>query len=316
VYIVNAGSGVTVVDPSGDTVRGFVPINGGCATLCYDRTDDKVYVGAWDSNSVSVIDANGDSVVATVPVAMAYQEVCWNQNHDNAYVSSLYDNRVVVIDCTSDTILRSMASWDALRRAYSDSVSDKVYFADGDGVNLRILDAATYTFYRTLNVGNAYALRDNGRVGPANRLYCTDYDGARVTVVAAYKTDSILNRIPVGSEPLALAWNPAHSRMYVSNSGSSSITVIRDTLVASVDESRLQASSHKLQATVVRGVLRLGVDSRQNTGYRAELLDAAGRMVMSLKAGANDVSKLAPGVYFVRGAQAQAQDVRRVVITN
>jgi len=71
-------------------------------------------------------------------------------------------------------------------------------------------------------------------------------------------------------------------------------------------------------ATVLRGVLVLGaVDSRQNTGYRAELLDAAGRKVAGLHAGANDVSRLAPGVYFVRGAQAQAQAqaVRKVIIS-
>jgi hypothetical protein len=67
--------------------------------------------------------------------------------------------------------------------------------------------------------------------------------------------------------------------------------------------------------TIVRGALMLGaVDSRQNAGYRADLLDAAGRKVMELQAGANDVSGVAPGVYFVQEAQAQAQTVRKVVI--
>jgi hypothetical protein len=46
------------------------------------------------------------------------------------------------------------------------------------------------------------------------------------------------------------------------------------------------------------------------------LLDAAGRKVAELRAGTNDVSKLAPGVYFVREAQAQAQAraIQKVVI--
>ncbi|HTW91452.1 MAG TPA: hypothetical protein VMH22_07045 [bacterium] len=79
-----------------------------------------------------------------------------------------------------------------------------------------------------------------------------------------------------------------------------------------------QASRHKLAATVVRGVLMLGAaDSRQQTEGRGALLDAAGRRVMELHAGANDVSRLARGVYFVREvqAQAQAQAVRKVVVT-
>ena len=66
-------------------------------------------------------------------------------------------------------------------------------------------------------------------------------------------------------------------------------------------------------ASIVRGVLVLGaVGSRQNAGYRAELLDISGRKAMNLQRGANDVSRLAPGVYFVRDAQAQT--VRKIVI--
>jgi hypothetical protein len=69
--------------------------------------------------------------------------------------------------------------------------------------------------------------------------------------------------------------------------------------------------------TIVRGVLVLGeVDSRQNTGYRGELLDAAGRKVAELRAGANDVSRLAPGVYFVRAVSRELSAVgcQKVVI--
>ena len=72
--------------------------------------------------------------------------------------------------------------------------------------------------------------------------------------------------------------------------------------------------------TVVRGVLVLGaVDSRQNTEYRAELLDISGRKMLDLKPGANDVRALAPGVYFVRGPKTEdgrpGPAVRKVVLT-
>jgi hypothetical protein len=73
-----------------------------------------------------------------------------------------------------------------------------------------------------------------------------------------------------------------------------------------------QVASHKLEPTIVSGVLDLGVDSRQNTEDRADLLDVSGRKIIELHAGANDVSRLAPGVYFVRDAQSQA--ARRIVI--
>jgi hypothetical protein len=69
--------------------------------------------------------------------------------------------------------------------------------------------------------------------------------------------------------------------------------------------------------TVVRGALVLGAaDSRQNTGYRAELLDVCGRKVVELRSGANDVRALAPGVYFVRAVSREPSAVscHKVVI--
>ncbi len=320
VYVANEGGGVAVIDGSGDSVRTVLPINDSPWSLCYDRTDNKVYVGKdnGDGDTISVIDADGDSVVATILVPYPTSAtVCWNQNHDKTYVGDLAD--IAVVDCTGDTVLRNIGVTGELDWTYSDSVCDKVYGVDSYYGYLRIIRASTDTFYQSLSVGFVTALMDNGKQGPANRLYCTDDDAGVVTVIRGYKADSILCRISVGAGPSALAWNPAYSRMYVSNSGSSSITVIRDTVGVGVEESQPQATGPKPQATVVRGVLVLGAGSRQNAGYRAELLDISGRKVLDLKPGVNDVRALAPGVYFVREvqaqAQAQAQAVRKIVIT-
>ncbi len=88
---------------------------------------------------------------------------------------------------------------------------------------------------------------------------------------------------------------------------------------AGVEEAtKTEVRTPKCEPTVVRGVLVLGAEgSRQNTAYRAELLDASGRKVAGLHSGTNDVSGLAPGVYFIREAQAQAQAqaVRKIVLT-
>jgi hypothetical protein len=70
-------------------------------------------------------------------------------------------------------------------------------------------------------------------------------------------------------------------------------------------------------ATIVRGVLFLSDDRGPGTGDRAALLDAAGRRAMTLKPGANDVSQLGPGVYFVRsavGRERPAASIRKVVL--
>jgi phosphoribosylformylglycinamidine (FGAM) synthase PurS component len=69
-------------------------------------------------------------------------------------------------------------------------------------------------------------------------------------------------------------------------------------------------------ATIVRGVLFLPTATGHGPRASSILLDITGRNVKELRPGPNDVSRLAPGVYFVRQAQAQAQaqSVRKVVI--
>jgi hypothetical protein len=78
-------------------------------------------------------------------------------------------------------------------------------------------------------------------------------------------------------------------------------------------------SISKMTPTIVRGVMMLGAgDGRHDTGCRGELMDATGRKVMELHAGANVTRALAPGIYFVReepyvvGLDRQA--VRKVLV--
>ena len=92
------------------------------------------------------------------------------------------------------------------------------------------------------------------------------------------------------------------------------VCVLETTATGVAEPKQVESVRTRKGATVVRGVLMIG-DRGQKTGDRAELLDVSGRKVMDLKPGANDVRALAPGVYFVREAQAQAQAVRKVVLT-
>jgi hypothetical protein len=65
--------------------------------------------------------------------------------------------------------------------------------------------------------------------------------------------------------------------------------------------------------TIVRGVLRLPVSP---FAIHTSLFDMTGRQVMALHSGPNDVSRLAPGVYFVRAVSRElsAADCHKVVI--
>jgi hypothetical protein len=71
-------------------------------------------------------------------------------------------------------------------------------------------------------------------------------------------------------------------------------------------------------ATLVRGVLHLPEAVGGERSAVAVPLDIAGRVVLALHSGLNDVRHLAPGVYFVReasGMKREALSVKKVVIT-
>jgi photosystem II stability/assembly factor-like uncharacterized protein len=62
--------------------------------------------------------------------------------------------------------------------------------------------------------------------------------------------------------------------------------------------------------TIVRGVLLLPATGVERSASGV-LLDASGRRVLDLRPGANDVTRLAPGVYFVRIGSSRSQGVAR-----
>jgi YVTN family beta-propeller protein len=132
-----------------------------------------------------------------------------------------------------------------------------------------------------------------------DKVYCANALSADVTVIDA-ATDFALSTIDVGASPLDLAWNPVQNRVYVANFEGSSISVLRDSASGVEESFKPQAPSRKSTPTVVRGVLLLP----QATSLKPQassLMDAAGRKVLNLWPGANDVGRLSPGVYFVRG---------------
>jgi hypothetical protein len=82
------------------------------------------------------------------------------------------------------------------------------------------------------------------------------------------------------------------------------------------ESQQLTAYSSQPIPTVVRNVLDLGAYGKQRTAFRADLLNAAGRRVMNLRPGANDVRSLAPGVYFVTvNGLRNTVHTRKVIVT-
>ncbi len=114
--------------------------------------------------------------------------------------------------------------------------------------------------------------------------------GTESTVVTFHPEDTVaLDTFILAAEPLSMTPDPDN-------------WVLDSSFAAGIAEGQKpQTASFKLGPSVVRGVLNLQSAIR-NPQSEIVLLDAAGRKVLALRPGANDVSRLGSGVYFVRSA--------------
>ncbi|HTW91627.1 MAG TPA: YncE family protein [bacterium] len=324
---------VTVIDGARDSAIATITVGTMPQALGYDPQGNTVYCANRVSDDVTVIDGAADSVVGTVAAGYMPCAFCCNTRNNRVYCANggdypigNYDSTVIVIDGATHRAIDTVMVGDfPLAIAYN-AHNNRVYTANAAAGTVTVIDGARDSVIATVPAGTADDYERSLCFDTLhNKLYCVNYQAGNVTVIDG-ATNSVLTTIALESLPHPIAWNPAQSRVYVANQRSNSIQVIRDTTTPAVEESRKpQAVSSKPLPTIVRGVLYLpraeNGDSpperlrptRRGTVpiFRPILLDISGRWVIDLCPGANDVSRLAPGVYFVLD---KPQAVRKVVI--
>jgi YVTN family beta-propeller protein len=214
---------------------------------------------------------------------------------------------VTVIDGATNGVIATVTVGSYPVALCYNPTNNKVYCANRSDGYVSVIDGATDSVIATVTTG------DHPKVlcyNPTNnKVYCANGYSDNVTVIDG-ATNGVIATIGVGAGPIALAWNSVQNRVYVANYKGSSISVLGDSVFAGADDALKPALRSKPLPTIVRRVLFLPA-AASHKPQAASLLDISGRKVVDLHAGANDLRALAPGVYFVREAQAQA--IRKVV---
>jgi len=356
VYCLNNGSEtVTIIDADADTILATVAVDGAEA-ICYAPAANRVYAaGGYYAGAVTAIDGVGDSVVARFVTLAGGSQLCTNVAGTRLYVAG-EPSYVTVVDCASNSVVADIPVGDNVGGLLYNSVSGKVYACEYVSGRLDIIDAATNSVIDTLQVGNSsermcYSpLNGNVFVGVRlsrkirvvdgfgdtllatrpfagylndvayepvyDRVYTCYYDEpfSAVTMIDA-NTYNTVGSVEVLGTPERILAHPADSTVYVTFFDGAGIYVIGAVAGAVAEPRAALPAGDRPASTMVRGVLFM--PERTGSSPSASLLDISGRRVMDLQPGANDVRALAPGVYFVRTAQAQAQAqaVRKVVLT-
>jgi hypothetical protein len=179
-----------------------------------------------------------------------------------------------------------------------------------------VIDVGTDTIIRTIAVGPEPGLAMCYNPGGNRVLVSTGHWGADSVSFIDCQDDQVVCRLAVPSFFWEFAVLPRLDKVWVPGDISSALSVISGIAGLGVTQEPDLFDREAQGASVLRGVLFLP-EAAGLKPQAASLHDISGRKVLNLKSGANDVRTLAPGVYFVREAQAQAQAqaVRKVVVT-
>ncbi|MBM3313209.1 hypothetical protein FJY70_01290 [candidate division WOR-3 bacterium] len=283
-------------------VAAVLNVGSGPQAMCWDTHMDRLFIAnRWDSTVTTTRGEVGRDiwfVEATLDVGQHPDGMCCDSIDAKAYCGT--DDRGVAVITTSLDVTHLVTGHRSTPACYSPR-QNMVYCTDADfptGSTMSVIDCSADTVAATIAVGDQPELAYYNAIN--NKVYCVNSGSCDVSVIDA-ATNQVVVTIPVDSYPQAIAWNTEQNRTYVSCAGSptrqGSIYVIRDSMPSGVEESHKPHASSRKPPTTVTGQLPTGT----------ETFDAMGRRTMNPK----------PGVYFVREAQAQAQaqTVRKVVIT-
>gem|GEM_PF-745337 len=303
---------IAVVDCSTDSVVRTLDV--------YDRARGFEYLGGGRmlcdlSPSLALIDCRTDSVLFDSAVGDIYA-VAHSGDGEKVYI--VLNGRLEVRSSSSLSLLTTIGwpyfdpSYRGTFVAYTDTTQKLYWFVTDDSV--LAIDTHSDSVVARMATGVRH---DDACLDHTGRYLFITSRLDSCLIVCDTRSDSLLAGYPLLSfPPLRIVSNPDLGCVYVA---CQDVILAYPDLPPSVSEQPAASGLPKLPLqTVVRWVLFLA-ERASSSSSTSCLMDAAGRKVLDLRPGANDVSRLAPGVYFIRerpqATSFKPQAVRKIVIT-
>jgi YVTN family beta-propeller protein len=340
----DVGYHVFSIDGAGDTLLRQIAVGTSPGAMFYCPDENKLYVRCGSYDAFAVVDAHRDTTVGLIPLPAGIGFAAWHAASRHLVCTIPDRNSVLLIDCEHDSVVREISVSSHPSQACINSVNDLLYCEcsgsvpavslSGDSVVARVtglvphgrmcavpcpnkiyavgrviqeslysIDCASHTVAARWHVfAQAFALLCDTING---KVYCADGTAGRLLVYDGW-ADTLLKTFAMWPYADALAWNTTDRRVYALGPNPGTVSVFRD--VPGIEEQKPGAQPRPCGATMVGSVLRL------NGSKPAILADLSGRKVLDLRPGVNDVSGLAPGVYFVRLEAGVARATAKIVL--
>lgn len=232
-----ASSNITGATPSGVAVVG-----------------DLAYVANSGTNTVTVINTKTGAVVGNpIVVGSAPTGVLANADGSRVYVANRTSGMVSVIRTSDNTVIGSVRVGTNPEQMALNSAGTKLYVTNYGSSNVSVVNVSgqTPTLIKNIAVGANPRGIAFATVNGQPRVYVTRYNSSSVAVVDANTDTQIdvkpstptVDSIIVGANPQAIVISPDGTRAYVTNFGSSSVSVI-NTATNTVDGAPITVGSN------------------------------------------------------------------------
>jgi DNA-binding beta-propeller fold protein YncE len=267
----------------------------------------------------TVVDCVGDSILADSHETLNLGPASFDSSNHRVYAVGW---KMYVIDMKTQRVVDSISAGERISNVYCVPQVHKAYAFESiwKGPDTAVVvdtrtDSITSRFAIPTYMGARVVLGDrSGNYIYVAGLRDTTFMGGTLSAIDT-RTDSIVHKIYLVDCPTQIVRSSTNNCLYCNVAGTdSTIQVVYDTIILA----GLSAEHRGVpQAKYLQTVLNRNTPLRSQTD--AALFDASGRRAAVLNAGPNDISHLAPGVYFVReepqAASQKPQAIRKVVLT-
>jgi hypothetical protein len=343
------GTDLCALDCSADTVVKVIhcPVPGyELRCVSWDSVRDRVYSGVFALNNpgyLAVFDVAADSLLELLALdCLSPLKLNFHYRLHKAYFISEAGfgapGRAGVVDLDSLSLVRLFPP-EASGYYFNhgpvavNTLLDKAYFGGNTGrgplpttCTLLVVDCATDSVIKNIEYRGRGSHRYVAWVPWSNRLYFTADEASHMTVIDCRNDSVIVPELILPGQMLSalnVLLDPIRERIFALGADTAAIYVLRDVPPGVTETPEPEWREPYPGPTIVRDVLvwSATTPSLRNAGdialqSGASLLDIAGRKVMELAPGPNDVRHLSPGVYFIQrnAVSGERQAVAKVLI--
>lgn len=234
VYVTNRdSSNVTEINGATNTVVGSVQAGDEPTGIAFDSANGDLYIGNLGANNVTVFNGATDTTVTSITVGNGPTSIAFDSTNGYLYVVNQVSGNVTIINGAANTVVRSISlaslpSDAALYGATFDGANGYVYIASygfvdyidtlNDKIGQLTVPIDNLPGYDTLP---SYALAVDSMNG---YVYVTSLIGAVTPLNVS--TNTLTTSIPVGIDPVGVAFDGANGDLYVVNEESGNVTVL------------------------------------------------------------------------------------------